>query len=96
MSVVAISATVAGAASAPTWQVIPVGADDRGVVVAAGRAWFMNNGTAEGTFKTESARVAGGRLTGWVTAALPGSAAWGVPDLHGQELVFSRPTACRP
>jgi hypothetical protein len=84
----AVSATVAGAAVKPAWQVIPVGVDQRGTVFAAGRAWFYS-GLDSGNFRAKSARVANGRLSGWTTATLNGSAAWRLAGQKGQELIFS-------
>ena len=86
----ALFATVAGAAPKPSWQAIPVGVDQRGVFFAAGRAWYYS-GIESGSFRTKSARVANGRLSGWTTATLPGTRGWAPIRPHGQELLFSTP-----
>jgi hypothetical protein len=86
----ALLATVAGAASKPSWQTIPVGVDERGVFFGAGRAWYYS-GIESGSFRTKSARVASGRLTAWTTATLPGTRGWAPIRPHGQELLFSTP-----
>jgi hypothetical protein len=85
-----VAATVALGAAKPSWQTIPVGVDERGTFFGAGRAWFYS-GVDSGNFSAKSARVAGGKLSGWSTAALPGSGSWNVAGVDGQELVFSTP-----
>ena len=86
----ALFATVAGAAAKPSWQTIPVGVDQRGVFFAAGRAWYYS-GIEGGNFKAKSARVAGGKLSGWATSTLTGTRGWAPIRPHGQELVFATP-----
>jgi hypothetical protein len=93
--VAALAVTVGSAAgAAPRWQPVPgISADDRVVVWASGRAWFMNNGTAASDrFATKSARIAGGRLTGWVTTSRAGMRGWTNLGLERDELVFATST----
>jgi hypothetical protein len=93
--VAALAVAVGSAAGAtPRWQPVPgVGADDREVVWAAGRAWFMNNNTTgSDRFTTKSARIAGGRLSGWVTASRAGMSGWTNLGLEGDGLVFATST----
>jgi hypothetical protein len=81
----------AAAVAAPRWETVPVTkADDHFAVLAAGRVWFFNNGTADtGRFITKSARVVKGGLSSWVTGTLGGTKGWVNAGLLGQDLIFS-------
>jgi hypothetical protein len=81
---------VAIGAAKPTWQTTPIGVDERGTVFGAGRVWFYSE-VDSGNFRTKSARVSGGKLSGWTTATLPGSRSLNVAGVDSQELVFSTP-----
>jgi hypothetical protein len=84
LAVVAVGIAAAGAlvgggsssarVSAPQWQTVP-GVNDANdiefAVWAAGRLWIGSLGS-NGAVRLVSGRVAGGRLTAWVTTTLPG------------------------
>jgi hypothetical protein len=95
LAVAGVAATLALGVSAastaePRWQTIPVKDwHEQDIYSAAGRVWFVKRPAAEVT--ATSARVANGRLSGWVKARIPDSSSWGTPTLVGQDLVYQTP-----
>lgn len=92
VAVAASCAIVGGGVAAPTaspaWQKVPGATDHDGVNVwAAGRLWFFST-QATGSFVIRSARVANGRLSGWVTSSLAAVSGPAVSGLLGDDLVF--------
>ena len=75
--------------ASPTWQTVPgAGVDGGAHVWAAGRLWFFSTQSETGPFVVRSARVAGGRLSRWVTSSLADVSGLPVYALLGDDLVF--------
>jgi hypothetical protein len=86
-----VGSGLATPAAAPAWQTVPgAGHEDGANVWAAGRLWFFSNQSTGGPFVIRSARVANGRLSGWVTSSLAAVSARPVYALLGDDLVFQQ------
>ena len=78
-----------GAGIISPWQAVPGATVEGGVnVSAAGRLWVFGNQASGHAFLIRSARVANGRLGGWVTSSLGAASGWPVIALLGDDLVF--------